>query len=61
MPKSETERFTVRRPDYIPAEQEHLYPAIGGVFHDYIPEGETALTLHGPTDDATPKTEEKNA
>lgn len=45
---------TVRRPDYIPAEQEHLYPSQGGVFHDFIPEGETCLTMHGPTDDADP-------
>jgi len=42
----------VNRPDFIPAGEEHLYPHIGGIFHDFIPDGETALTIHGPTEDA---------
>lgn len=52
--KTDLERLTVRRPDFIPEAEEYLYPHIGGLFHDFLPDGETALTMHGPTADATP-------
>jgi hypothetical protein len=52
MARPGTENYIVRRPDYIPAEDEHLYPHLGGTFHDYVPEGKQALTMHGLTDDA---------
>jgi len=59
MTKPPEDAFSVRRPDYIPADQEHLYPHIGGVFHDYIPEGDNALTMHGYTDDAVVTDEQR--
>lgn len=49
----------VVRPDYIPEGQEHLYPASGGIFHDFVPDGETALEMHGYTADATVSAEKR--
>jgi hypothetical protein len=54
---SHHENLTVRRPDNIKKGDEYLYPHIGGIFHDNIPPGKDALTMHGLTDDATPEVE----
>jgi hypothetical protein len=42
------------RPDFYRDEDAHKYPHLGGVFHDVVPDGETALTMHGATADADP-------
>ena len=55
MARSIHEQWHVYRPDYIPEGEEHKHPHIGGIFHDYIPEGKQGIDLHGLTADATPK------
>lgn len=52
MAKSGLESYIVTRPDYIPEGEEHLFPHIGGAFHDFIPEGADGLTVQGYTADA---------
>ncbi len=69
MNKSGLEQYIVRHPDFIPEGQEHLYPAMGGVFHDFIPDhvdttelfgDEADDTRLGPLDDAgVPKNKKK--
>jgi hypothetical protein len=54
MAKSIHETWHVRQPDFIPEGEEHRYPHLGGIFHDFVPEGEKALDMHGLTYDATP-------
>jgi hypothetical protein len=43
--------YNTQMPDYIPAGKEYLYPASGGVFCDFVPEGMTALEVR-PDEDA---------
>ncbi len=70
MSKSGLEPYIVRHPDFIPEGEEHLYPAMGGVFHDFIPEGKTRAETYGeelddtrtpPVTEVSTKTRRKNA
>lgn len=54
------EDYYVRRPDNIKPADKHLYPHIGGIFHDNVPKGKEAISMHGYTDDATPPVQEVN-
>lgn len=45
------ENYNTQMPDFIPAGKEHLYPASGGMFCDFVPEGKTALDIR-PDEDA---------
>ena len=47
------EEQTVQRPDFIPADKEYLYPGVGSIFCDFVPEGKTAEDVHGQTYDGT--------
>lgn len=54
MARSLHDQYTVARPDFFEDKDAHKYPHIGGVFHDVVPDGENAITMHGLTYDATP-------
>jgi hypothetical protein len=58
MARSIHETWHVRQPDFIPEGEEYKYPHLGGIFHDFVPEGEKAIDMHGLTYDATPPAEE---
>lgn len=45
MAKSIHERFTSPSPDFIPEEDEHHFPASGGIFCDFIPEKSSAIEV----------------
>lgn len=53
MNKSGLEQYIVRHPDFIPEGQEHLYPAMGGVFHDFIPDHADKVEVFGDETDDT--------
>lgn len=55
MARSIHETWHVRQPDFVPEGEEHKYPHLGGVFHDFIPEGKSGIDFHGLTSDATPR------
>lgn len=54
MPRTFHEEELARRPDFVPEGQEYKHPALGGIFHDFIPAGERGISMHGYTADATP-------
>jgi hypothetical protein len=45
------DNYNTQMPDYIPEGQEHLHPARGGMFCDYVPDGMTAEEIR-PDEDA---------
>jgi hypothetical protein len=51
------ENYDTQMPDYIPEGQEHLYPATGGMFCDFVPEGMTAQEIRPSEDEPAVSTE----
>lgn len=50
MARSIHDKYTTAQPDFIPECDEHLFPATGGIFCDFIPEGANAVEMR-PTYD----------
>lgn len=60
--KLDDEHIVLRNPDFIPEGEEYLWPAKGGVFHDFIPEGQTCQTMGTPVvDDKTSRSRSRKA